>query len=476
MLFSQFFKIEKNEDCDWFDPILFRDTKLFIDPFLIFKSNHPNFQNAHEELIWFFNKAFNLGVESQGIRRHPAHKKLEAMLLFPEVSEICLGYTAGGTGGSGSGGGFSKAIIAGILESISLGLTEVTHFEEIALFHQGIGPDRISDITANILKRRFINYTQEVCRKFNIPTRRVRLANSDFDYDFLRWEWDTVQLPWNPYSERGIILVPQEFLRTLPVISPEEFWEHLWTDKGEQLRNDFNYEIKSKINKADIIKLARENRFWVRDYLEFVENKARPTEYDLQTDSKGLYLWGQETSSFVNSNPQQIDASSKEEFKKAINLMVSQYQHFVQENAGYRLLWDDKFRRPKSEEASQLLFVGIVKNYCIANDIDLNRETNIGRGPVDFKFSSGYESRALLEVKLANNSKFWRNLHNQLPAYLSAEQITLGYYLIIVYRRSDFKKLTNIQKTIDEISKETGTTLEAIVVDATAHKPSASKI
>ena len=38
-------------------------------------------------------------------------------------------------------------------------------------------------------------------------------------------------------------------------------------------------------------------------------------------------------------------------------------------------------------------------------------------GPVDFKFSTGYSKRVLLEVKLAHNTKLWNGLQRQLPRY-----------------------------------------------------------
>jgi DNA-binding sugar fermentation-stimulating protein len=62
------------------------------------------------------------------------------------------------------------------------------------------------------------------------------------------------------------------------------------------------------------------------------------------------------------------------------------------------LLWNEN-ETPKSEEAAQLLFHGIVKHYCTANNVEVSPEVNIGRGPVDFKISSGHKFRTLVEVK-----------------------------------------------------------------------------
>lgn len=474
MLFSQQYNIARKHKKGWFDPILDHDTKLFIDPFLIFKTKLPSFRHCHRKTIDFFRKAFQLAAQSGGRSQHLAHKKLLNMLVFPEASEVCLGY-AGSTEGSGTGKGFSKIMTAAFLESVSRGITEFTHFEEIGLINEGIGCDRISDITVNILKPELIKYTQEICLKLGIPMRRCKIRHVDFDFKRMRWEDGNAKLPLNPYAERAVILVPAAFLRKLPVVSAEEFWNYLWENKNDQMRDDYNFEIKSQVNKKEIIALARENRFLVREYLQNVEKSPRVAPYDLDRDASGFYKWDQSTTEFVGAHPLRLAAKNRKEFIADVDAMIEQYQLFVEDNAGYKLLWDEGLYSPKSEEAAQLLFLGIVKNYCRANNIDISRETNIGRGPVDFKFSSGYENRSLLEVKLAKNGRFWRGLSTQLPQYLKSESIKLGYYLVIAYNEKDFKRLSSIKRKIAEASKNNNVELKAIIVDATTDKPSASK-
>ena len=58
MKFSEQFSITKGTDDDWFDPILNIDTKLFIDPFLIYSSETGVFIGSHDEVINFFNNVF----------------------------------------------------------------------------------------------------------------------------------------------------------------------------------------------------------------------------------------------------------------------------------------------------------------------------------------------------------------------------------------------------------------------------------
>jgi len=114
--------------------------------------------------------------------------------------------------------------------------------------------------------------------------------------------------------------------------------------------------------------------------------------------------------------------------------------------------------------------------HCKANNIDLSKEANIGRGPVDFKFSQGYTKRVLIEAKLAGNSKFWSGLKTQLPKYLQAEGIEHGIFLVACQREKDFKKLKDIDKVAADVSDKSGVEIRVIAIDCSAAPPSASNL
>jgi hypothetical protein len=475
VLFSCTFDIVQPTDQDtWFDPILDHDTPLFIDPFLIFSNPFPPFDKAHGKIVHFFDQAFQLAaktVSPSGVR----YRKLLEMLLFPEVPELCLGYSGPrGTDGSGSGRGFSKVIADGIFESIRAGIIHVEHFEEIGLLHEGIGCDRISDAVANILKRELVDYTRQVCERHNLHPQSLPVRNLNFNTDTLRWESAKAELPRNPYSGHPVLLVPERFLRELPTINPDDFWGYLWDNENERLRDDFGYEVKSHVNKHEIIKIATANLDWVQDYTGYVENRqAQP--YDLDQDPGGLYQWHQASLQFVTANPiHLIQPTNLKGFLSALETLVAQYKHYVEQEGGWRLLWNDD-QTPKRETAGQLLFHGIVKHYCRANDVDLSREVETGRGPVDFKFSHGYYNRALLEVKLANNSRFWNGILRQTPTYLDAAEVSHGFVVVIAHSQRDFDRLGDIHEAIRARNERLSWHIRPIIVDATP-KPSASKL
>lgn len=472
LLFSAQFEVTRAEADSWFDPILDHDTKLFIDPFLIFDNPLEPFDTAHSKVIGFFNAAFTLAAETtgEGVRMG----KLRSMMLFPEPSELCLGYTSMDTGGSGTGSGQSQDMIDGVFQSLSRGIQKYSHFEEVSLFHMGIGCDRISDVTANILKEELTAYTQSVCKHHRIPTTKVRLRNGRFNYATLRWNNPEVLLPVNPNSGKPVLLVPEVFLKTLPTINPNDFFDWAWSNENTRLREDFGFEVKSHVRKADIIRVASTNREWVDRYMAEAENRES-MPYDLTNDPDGLYQWERTATQYVTRRPLKFTGIHTEKrFLRAVNDIVAEFKHSVEEEGLWQLLWDGS--RAKPELASQLLFRGIVKHYCIANNIDLSREIETGRGPVDFKFSLGYANRALLEAKLASNTKFWNGITKQLPAYLWASQCKNGVFLVFVTDKKQYNTIVpNIQNQIAEANKQHRTKMVAVVVDATP-KRSASKL
>ena len=248
-----------------------------------------------------------------------------------------------------------------------------------------------------------------------------------------------IALPKNPYNNQPVLLVPEKYLRDLPTISSDTFWDFCYTNENETLRNDFSADITRNVDKKTIINFARKHPELRAEFLKHVEEEgAKP--YDYSADRRGLVKWYDATAQYCSSVPLKLQFTSVKEFVTSIQRLLAEFRNYVENNAGWRLLWNDN-GQPKSEEAAQLLFLGVVKHYCKANDIDISREVNIGRGPVDFKVSQGYQFRSLLELKLARNTKFWNGLARQLPKYQEAEDVRIGYFIIVIQSEEDLGRL-----------------------------------
>jgi hypothetical protein len=270
------------------------------------------------------------------------------------------------------------------------------------------------------------------------------------------------------------MLVPEIYLKDLPTLDPSDFWDYCLRFKSKDLRREFNLDLVHNVPKSQIVEVARKHVEWIKAYVQYRENRpAKP--YNLKRDRKGFVRWYDTSKSYCAVHPIELQINGRKGFLEAVEIMVDEFQHFVEQNAGYRLLWNDN-GTSKSERAAQLLFLGIVKHYCKAHNIDISREPNIGRGPVDFKVSQGYALRALLELKLARNSKFWNNARQQLPTYLKAERVRDGFFIVVLFSDNDLAKRRRISRVVSDVNKEAKVNIVAVNVDATQEKPSASNL
>jgi hypothetical protein len=474
MKFSEVFSVTNTSDDDWFDPILNIDTKLFIDPFLVFSTETGIFIGSHDEIISFFNNVFLLVAESRGNPNSVPWKKAENLLRIREVSELCLGYTKFGVRGSAAGSKLALDMTEAIYEVIKRGKKEISHFEEIGIIKEGIGADRISDITAAILKQKLIQYTQSACIKHKIPLVRKKFIQGYFNKEFLNWMPVDADLPMNPYSNKAILLTPKNHLRQLPTINLDGFWDYCYHNENESIRNDFSYDIQKNVDKSTIIEFARKHPEIREKYLEITE-ALPPDPYNFTIDNKGFIRWYNASRDYSKSHPLPLPIDSIDTFLEAIKKLIDEFGNYIENNKGWSLLWNDN-GKPKSEDAAQNLFYGIVTHYCRANNIDISREANIGRGPVDFKVSQGFSLRALLELKLAKNSKFWNGLERQLPKYMLAEGIDIGYFVIIMFNEKDYNRLSKLQEKVESVNKKTRYLISSVAIDASRNPPSASKL
>lgn len=210
MLASSYFKIRRTAKDDWFDAILNADTELFVDPFLVFREKRGFWRTAHDEIIQHFDVAFRLIAEGALNPQSLSYQKALHLLTFREPKELGLGYTAKGTAGAGGGRGYALGIAAAIGNAIRRGLEHPRHFEELGILNEGIGADRISDITCTILKRRLIQYTQDVAGRHQISLQGHTLFASGFDDERLRWTADgsSYGFEYNYYAELAQATLP----------------------------------------------------------------------------------------------------------------------------------------------------------------------------------------------------------------------------------------------------------------------------
>jgi hypothetical protein len=194
-----------------FNISLVTDLPLFIDPFLLFDSSKPEYQELHQRIIRYL---IFLRDKSLAGPVHPA--LLRAGYCFPEVKQTWLGFSRVGNSGSGLGYDFAAALHENLTRIFSdFGSERVTrgsHLEKVCLIREGVGRDNISDFTTNLIKEFLCEYTQAFSLAHLGEHQRRRIAINDvrFDYTTERWQPDRYVLPW--VNGDYVILTPKDML------------------------------------------------------------------------------------------------------------------------------------------------------------------------------------------------------------------------------------------------------------------------
>jgi len=206
------------DDVGFAIPRLHEDIPLYVDPFLLWVSDSPEYQDMHERVLAFFR------LVSEQVRGGHAMAAAELLAGCREPQAMGLGYTSGSRRGSNIGAGLIASILAAHDAIPQLLDGGIRHLEEMQLVVPKFAEDRLSDTASSILKDFFIDYTARQCAELRIPTRKTRLGNV---YSQARKMWvpaPEAKLPFNPVDDAPILLVPLDLLRHLPWINYEHYY------------------------------------------------------------------------------------------------------------------------------------------------------------------------------------------------------------------------------------------------------------
>src|SRR5262249_13692377 len=148
-----------------------------------------------------------------------------------------LGYGASTIAGSGSGPFMTDAVLRTAKEIVDLGIDDPDLFVAMGLFETGIGPDRISDMTTNVILPDLIKFNTRVLAELGVPT-------ASFDLSLRNGNSFKAELAQNPLQPGAtpVILLPIDILRDLPIVKD---WSDVATAaaKNAALRTAVNRDI-----------------------------------------------------------------------------------------------------------------------------------------------------------------------------------------------------------------------------------------
>ena len=482
--FSEIFGIDESllEEYGALNISLLNDLPLFVDPFLLYASEKPEYQELHKDIIKYLTF-----LRDKMIDGHISEEKINRWYRFPEVKQVWLGYSEKGNSGAGLGRKFGRSMSEAIVEVYrdlnNETITNTSHLEKLGLFKSGVGRDNISDFTCNLIKRYLLQYTQEFAiNNLDVDQRKkINVGKVYFNYDLESWMPEVFELPY--FNGDYIILTP------IDILTKDENWINFSDMKASyfQIQQSIpNEELRDRINdiyNSQIPRRKPKEEDYTRAINEVVRLCPEFMDYYIrlkEEDKEGAKCSSQkivsEASRVYISNIQLLIDKllhngfynipiPKDSYDETVQRVLF-FKDVIENQDGYKLLYADN-QPIKREKDLQLLF----KFTWFATIFDVNAEVNNGRGPVDYKVSFGNSDKTLVEFKLASNSKLKQNLQNQIKIYEDANRTKKSLKVIFYFKPDELFKIRRILKELKMENDE-----NIILIDCTPNKSSASNV
>ena len=166
---------------DFVDVAVDGDTAVFLDPTAIRTSK----SDLASDCISLLKSYFDSVISS--IRSGQDDMALSLLSALREPNDARLGLSSGRPNGSGIATGLASDILYELKESDAIESGLLEDLEDTVLMIIGIGPDRISDMTINVLRGPLLRYTQEMCLYYDIPMEQEVNSGRIWDPEGEQW-------------------------------------------------------------------------------------------------------------------------------------------------------------------------------------------------------------------------------------------------------------------------------------------------
>ena len=486
MFFSDFFDIDTDiiESYGAVNISLINDLPLFIDPFLLFNSEKPEYQEIHKAIIKYI-LFLKVGAE-----RYPTATQgmLSAWYMFSEVKQTWLGFSLSGNDGKGLGNDFARDLHIG-LQTVFKDFGNETvpkspHMEKLCLISDLVGRDKISDFTTNFAKKYLLDYTAAFANAYLAPCQCVEYAIEKVEFDYERETWKSAKYTLPSFYGDYVLLTPKDILtrdetfinkldmiRNLEQIAPSVSDETLRFELNNYFHNVLckkQKEISRQEKDNAALSLIRKHPELIDYYLKHKEeNEEQATSVSKEVVKQVELLFIKQLQDLV------LLLNSKTDFyKKEANSYEAAYKRVqflktaIEDMDGYKLFYI-KDTPIKRESDLQIMY----RLVWYASSFDVNREVNNGRGSVDFKISKGSMDITLVEFKLASNTKLRNNLAKQVDVYKAANQTDKAIKVIIFFTDDEQAKVNDVLRELGLQDNK-----DIILIDARNDKVSASNV
>jgi hypothetical protein len=216
---SDIFKLHKTQhELDFVNINPNRDFRVYLNPFVFASRSDPFSIEASRTIISFFQH--NLGLIKTG-NENAARANFQHL---NEPNETCLGQSRHRPKGRGVGEDNADDLFDSILNSRAMATGLVEHLEDTAIFIPGIGRDKVSDMTTNIIRQNLIEYTQHQCHLLGMPLTAD--VPSGFFWDMGSTSWQQELTGMLVIKDRTILLVPKGVVSYVKEFDSSKYHRH----------------------------------------------------------------------------------------------------------------------------------------------------------------------------------------------------------------------------------------------------------
>lgn len=448
--FSDHFNITKLrlKELGTFNPILNFDTKLFVDPTLLKTSQNPIIQKSRERYAEFFKRLLKLLKYSKAVN-DKCWRAAKKMVYFPEFKYTCIGYGSDSINGSGSGTELNDKIFQSAIEIVEAAQGDPDIFLLLPLLEAGIGADRISDMTQNIIDDDICRYTTWAMEVVGLQGNCTYTTRTQNQYRLIK----------NPFSNCPLKLLPIDILADLPLSETFDRWLIEEGEKNELLREKINadigyswFEATKKEKKESLLEKLKQDKSFFMEVLTALKNSDFD-HYDIESDAQGLHRWLKDSALFID----QLMPAPVGQIEDTLNAILDAVQelthHFkdiIETKSLKGLFWTKigaSFKHVK-ETYSQMLFYVVCHTWLSSqgSNIKLSYGMNHKTKQVNFTFTVSGINTVLVQIKHSDNYRGLQASFEKHVEYVQNTPNTKGVLVVMNFDNNDSNQLTQVKK------------------------------
>lgn len=193
------------------------DAQVFVDPHA-FGTISSDWARECVSLLQDF-----YGEVLAAVRAGDRSRGMYLLARLGESNEAHLGLSSAQARGSGVAGGLASDIYDALGMSSAVVSGHLNEVQETVLFVDGVGHDRVSDMTINIIRRQLIAFTQDMCNLHGIPMVQGLDSGPMWDRHTQSWTAERVELPM---PNGKLLFVPIAVVRKSPTFDPGDYLSH----------------------------------------------------------------------------------------------------------------------------------------------------------------------------------------------------------------------------------------------------------